>query len=391
MQFRVTACAFALATLTAAASGAASAAGLKEMVYSSYAPPKHAMNAYGIAPLLEELTAAGIPWKLVTGGQMFSAQNTLKGIGNRTADGGGPVVTPYTRSELKHANLIGDLMMFGSSGLAMTGAALETFFLGACPGCIDDFKKNGVTYLSGFGSGGYALMCNKPVKTVADVAGKKVRTTGALGRWAKSMGATPVNMTAGDMVEAMARGQIDCIMGPMAWLKSYPLEDSVTHIYDYDLGALAGIGLFNINNKVWEGYDDAQKRRIWAAQPAAIARTVVLGYIGDNERSRKVAKARGIVMSPQDEAVRVLWAEHKKEDYDAAVKHAAKLQVEAPEKIADAFIAAIAKWNKLVDGPKLHEKIAAADADEAKLAEVAKAFEAMLRDEIYAKADPSKL
>jgi hypothetical protein len=374
-----------------AAAWTVAAAGMTEMVYSSYAPPKHAMNVYGIEPMFKELNAAGIPWKLVAGGQMFSAQNTLKGIGNRTADGGGPVVTPYTRSELKHANVIGDLMMFGSSGLAMTGASLETFFMGDCPGCIGDFKKHGVMYLSGYGSGGYALMCNKAVKGVADVAGKKVRTTGALGRWAKAMGATPVNMTAGDMVEAMARGQIDCIMGPLAWLKSYPLEDSVTHIYDYDLGALSGIGLFNINLKVWQGYVDEQKRRIWAAQPSAIAMTVVLGYIGDNERSRKVAKAKGIVLTPQDEAVLKLWTEYKKDDYETAIKNAEKLEIKDSRKIADAFIAHIDKWNKLVGARKLHEKINAADADDAKLMEVSKAFERLLRDEIYSKVDPLKL
>jgi hypothetical protein len=363
---------------------------MKEMVYSSYLPPKHLMNTYGIEPMFKELAAEGIPWKLVTGGQMFSAQNTLKGIGNRTADGGGPVVTPYTRSELKHANIAADLLMSGQESMAMSAAAVDHYFTG-CPECLADYKRNGSVYLSGYGVGGYSLLCNKQVASLADVHGKKIRTTGAQGRWAKAMGGTPVNMTSGDMVEAMARGQIDCIMGSIAWLKAYPLEDSVKSIFHYNLGALAGIGLFVVNNKVWAAYSDDQKKKIWAAQPGAMARTVVVGYIGDEARAEKLAKDKSIKVSKRDDATYNLWKGFTKNEYHLTIENAEKLGIKDGKHIADDFLAKLEKWNGLVAKAGLDKMIDDAGTDEAKLLAATKVYEDLVRKEIYAKVDPTKL
>ncbi|MGE0747740.1 MAG: hypothetical protein AB7K86_20940 [Rhodospirillales bacterium] len=389
MRFALTASALMFGAMTALGANAASAE-TKEMTYSSYLPPRHLMNTYGMAPMFDALEKQGIHFKLLTGGQLFSAQNTLKGIGNRTADAGGPVVTPYTRSDLRHANIVADLMMMARSPLAMSAAAVD-MYLANCPECFQDYRRNGTVYLSGYGVGGYSLLCNKVVKSMDDAAGKKMRTTGPLGRWAKALGGTPVNMTTGDMVEAMARGQIDCIVGPVAWLKAYPMADSVKSIYSYNLGSLAGVGLLVMNAKVWDGLSDDDQRKIWAQQPGGVARTVLSGYMGDDGRARKLAKQHDIPIYKAEPALYDMWREFRKSEYARTIEDAKTLGVKEPEKIADAFLKVLEKWDGLIETAGLEKMVEDAGDDEAKLTAATRVYEDLIRKNIYDKVDPTKL
>lgn len=384
MRFRLIACTAALS----AGVVIAGAAGAKEMVYSSYLPPKHLVNAYGIEPMFKEF-GPEVPWKLVTGGQLFSAQNTLKGVGNRTADGGGPIVLTYTRAELKHANIMADLMMLGRDEFSMTGAVLE-FILKDCPECREDYNKNGVVYLSGYGVGGYSFLCNKQVTNAAEAKGKKIRTTGPMGRWARALGGTPVNMTSGEMVEAVQRGQVDCIMGPVAWLKAYSMEDSIKYIWNYSLGSLSGISLFTLNKAAWNEHSDAQKKKIFAVQAAGVARTMVIGYAGDDERSRKIAKTKGIVIAEAKDDVRAIWAEHKKNEFEIAVQNGEKLGIKNARQIADNFAKSLAKWEGIVDQSGLRKAISEAGDDEVKLTAATRIYERLVSEHIYSKLDHTK-
>lgn len=379
-----------VAALAVAAAGAVSQAAAKDFTFSSYLPPKHAVNVYGLEPMFKAFEPE-VTWKLLAGGQLFSAQSTLKGIGNRTADGGGSIVVTYTRAELKHINVVTDLMMLADNEFAMNGAALEMILGDDCAGCKEDFVKHNVVYLSGYGVGDYALLCNKEVKDLADVKGKKVRTTGAMGRWAKAMGGTPVNMTSGDMVEAINRGQLDCIMGPVAWLKAYSMEDSVKYIYDYKLGSLPAVGLFAVNRAAWNEHTPAQKKKIIDAQADSIARTMIIGYSGDDARVRALAKQRGIVITPASDNLRTAWNEHNKGEIDLTVQNGEKLGIKNARQIVDTFLGKLKRWNELVAQSGLRAKIAAAGADEAALMEVSKIYGKLLQDNVYGKIDPAKL
>jgi TRAP-type C4-dicarboxylate transport system substrate-binding protein len=62
---------------------------------------------------------------------------------------------------------------------------------------------------------------SKPVKTLEDLKGLKIRGTGRSGEIVKALGAitTPVEMM--DMYESLRRGVIDGNMGPYEQLKSF--------------------------------------------------------------------------------------------------------------------------------------------------------------------------
>ena len=378
-----------LAAGAALAMTAGTAAAQKTYTYGQWLPPKHNVNLHGLKPMVDELTKNGVPWKLVTGGQLFSAKATLKSVGNRTAEAG-LIVPSYTRTNLKHAFIVADLLMLGENELIMNGAAHETYFFN-CPECLNDYKKAKTVYLSGYGVGGYSLLCRKPVSKVADIKGLKVRTTGALGRWARALGGTPISMTMGDVPEAIKRGQIDCIIGPIAWIKSYPIEDSVKSVFNYNFGSYSGLGLVVMNRKAWDEYSDDQKRKVWAAQPGAIARSMISGYLGDDLKSRAMAKKLGIKITPVDAEIKALWEEHKKNEIQTAINNAKKLKVKNPEKIVNAFLKNIEKWRTIVANAGLSNMIAAAGPEEGSLKKATAVYQDLMQKHIYSKIDPTKL
>jgi TRAP-type C4-dicarboxylate transport system substrate-binding protein len=381
---------FAMLATAAAAmawmSGAAVAQ--KAYTYGQWLPPKHNINLKALKPMIEEL-GKDVPWRLVTGGQLFSAKSSLKSIGNRTAEAG-LIVPSYTRSNLKHAYIIADMLMLGKSELVMNAAGLNTLFFD-CPECLGDYDKAGTIYLSGYGVGGYSLLCRKMVKSFADAKGLKLRTTGALGRWARAIGGTPISMTMGDVPEAIKRGQIDCIIGPIAWLKSYPIADAVKSIYNYSLGSYSTVGLVVMNRAAWDSYSDAQKRKMWDVQPGAIARGMIDGYLGDDLTSRAMAKKLGIPITPAGPDVAPLWEKHKKNEVATVLKNAKKLGVKNPEKIVNAMIKNIDKWTKIIAASGLSDTIAQAGLDKDALGPATEKYRKLLVEHIYSKIDPLKL
>ena len=116
-----------------------------EMVYGSYLPPKHNVNTYGLTPYFKAL-GSEVPWKLVTGGQLFSGKATLKSVGNRVAEAG-LVVPAYVQGPLKHAFISMDLMFAATDALVMNAAVMDTF-VNDCPECLNDYRRANTVLLA---------------------------------------------------------------------------------------------------------------------------------------------------------------------------------------------------------------------------------------------------
>ena len=345
----------------------------KEFIYGSYVPPKHALNALGLKPMFEQLKGS-VNWKLVTGGQLFGAKTTLKSVGGRIADAGF-VIAPYTQRELKHAFTLNDMMFAGKDPLAVNAAVLETLFFD-CPDCQNDFKRHNTIFVAGYATMDFALMCNKKVASLADAKGKKMRTTGAYGRWAKAIGGTPVSMTSGDMIEAIERGQIDCIVGPIAWVKRYPILDSVKYVLDYPFGSFPLVGLLVMNLDAWKEHTTAQKAAVLRASPGAIARVMIDGYMADANKARAaVRNKKGATLVKGGKDFDAVLREHRKKDLAIVAARAKKRGVSNPARIIDAYLKNLAAWEKTMAGT---------GRDTA-------SYEKVLWQRIYSKIDPNKM
>jgi len=346
------------------------------MVYGSYLPPKHNVNTYGLTPYFKAL-GSEVPWKLVTGGQLFSGKATLKSVGNRAAEAG-LVVPAYVQGPLKHSFISMDLMFVATDALVMNAAVMDTF-INDCPECLNDYKKAKTVLLGTYAIDGFVLHCRKPVKSLKAIKGKRVRTTGAMGRWARALGGTPVAMTSGDMVEAINRGQLDCILGAMAWLKAYPIVDSIKSILTLNKGA-ATVDLFVMNREAWNELSTSQKKTMIRNMPKAVANVMIDGYIGDYYRAQALAKSKNIEIIAPGAGLEPVFAKFKAKEAAAVIKKASKRGAKDAKGIVAAINRNYAKWEKIL-GPM----------DRTKLGPLSARYEKLLWERIYSKIDPAKL
>ena len=373
MRIRLTIATAVLAGAVAFASGPIAA---KNFVYGSYLPPKHNVNSYGLRPYFKAL-GSEVPWKLVAGGQLFSGKSTLKSVGNRTAEAG-LVVPAYVQSALKHAFISMDLMFAATDAVVMNAAVMDTM-INDCPECLNDYRRAKTVLLATYSIDGFSLLCRKDVKSLGDIRGKRIRTTGAMGRWAKTLGGTPVAMTSGDMVEAINRGQLDCILGAVAWLKAYPIIDSIKSIYLLNKGS-ATVDLFVINRAAWNELSRSQQKTMLRKMPKAVANVVIDGYIGDYKRALVMAKSKGIPVYIPESKLDGVFAKFQAKEADVVVKRANKRGAKRSRQIVDAIFAKYKKWEKIL-GPM----------DRSNLPALSARYEKLLWQHIFSKIDPAKL
>ena len=357
------------------------------LIFSNTSPPDNAKNVHGAMPMIRELENT-IDMELVAGGQLFDSRTSLVSIGGGIA-GSGEVITSYSRSYLKHAVIVNDLMYLGRSELVIGAAATETL-LQNCPECMNDFAENNTLFLSGGAAASYSMLCRDAVASIADVKGKKFRAVGANRRWVRALGGVPVSLSLSDMVEGLSRGLVNCIVGPIAWLKSFPISDEVKYVYAYNVGAFS-FATMVINRDSWDRFDDGQKNALWQAQPGLSARNVVQLYIADAIRARILAKEKNIPIVEGAEDLNAFWEEFKKTEVDTVNEMSMDMGVEDPQSISESFVRNIAKWEAIISASNLTETLDMDEVDEDRLLAAVDEYTQLLRVNIYDKIDPLQL
>ena len=101
---------------------------------------------------------------------------------------------------------------------------------------------------------------NKPIKTLEDLKGVKIRGTGRSGDVVKALGATVVPVEMMDMYESLRRGVMEGNMGPFEQLKSFKTGDVLRyHTTSYMAGS--GYTFYVIFNKAkWDSLPEEAKK-----------------------------------------------------------------------------------------------------------------------------------
>jgi TRAP-type C4-dicarboxylate transport system substrate-binding protein len=102
------------------------------------------------------------------------------------------------------------------------------------------------------------LYCNKPLKGLEDVKGRKVRVQGvSQGDLVAALGGTGVTIPFAEVVPALQRGTVDCgITGTMPAYKA-GWHEVVTHVVNVPLGFTVGYLVVSLNT--WNQLDDKTK------------------------------------------------------------------------------------------------------------------------------------
>lgn len=326
--------------------GAASA---ETFTYSSYAGPKHAVNELALPFWFEdvkELTGGEVEWQLVTGGQLMSGRETVAGVSDGIADAG-MVVPSYTPSAIPSIATLYTTLVFGDDVVAAGGAVLETLMLD-CPACKEDLKRNNVVAFAGYSATPFMLMCTRPVTSMAELRGMKVRASGAGVNMMQMAGATPVAMDPADGATAMQRGTIDCVLGSVNWLQSYGYQDVAKHVLNFPLGMMGPVITGFMNRDRWEALSDEHKQAFIDAAPALDARGVIDAYYGVDQEVLASVAERGVQLhEPTSDDLNELVEKYQVEARETTVREMQGLGLEDPGAIIDAYQRNLEKWREL--------------------------------------------
>jgi TRAP-type C4-dicarboxylate transport system substrate-binding protein len=352
-------------------------ASAKELIYGSGMPDKSTTMSVGSKGFFDDLEKASkgqLKFKILASGQVVTLVNAMEGLRDGLVDSGF-IVPVFNRKTLLYSNVLFDMQAFGSDAAAVTGAVAETMLLD-CPKCADEYNKQNIVMLASYANTPYNLMCNKPVKSLADVANLKIRTDGVTARLARAMNAVPVNITPVEATTALQRGGVDCVLGGIAWLTNFGYMDSITHVIEHDLGSPRAFSFFAMNREAWKSLPLDQKKLILENLPMGLARLTFVANIKADDDIRKLGKDKGLVFTKGGKEFDDLMAKHKKSEQTAVANVMKELGVQNPEEVMNIFQKNLAKWEKI-----------SSERVKGNMEEFAK----VLKEEIYSKLDPAKL
>lgn len=297
---------------------------------------------------------------------LLSLSEMSSGINHGITDIG-YVLAPYFPSEYPHIIMASELSMLleldddlkSKQGLAYAGAMAELIFLN-CPECNKEFSNQNQVYTGGAASGIYRLLCNKPITTLKDLKGARIRAGGsAWARWASHFDASSVSLSGNEVFEALNQGVVDCAAISATELSGLNLKDAVTDItMNIPGGVFAAGGTANINQSVWKEMTEEQRKGMLHAG-AVLAAEISYNYETYGKRDLEAAKAEGVEIHTAGPAVVKASQEYIRESSDKiAENYSQKYGMKRADELLDTMRPLVERWISLVEDIDNSEELA---------------------------------
>ncbi|NLQ17306.1 TRAP transporter substrate-binding protein [Marinomonas sp. M1K-6] len=260
----------------------------EELKFASFTPPFHTINASVIEKLNADLSAA-------TNGDL-----TVRGYHGGEL-GAGPA-EQYIRVLQGAADMSWGLPGYTSSQF---GKTMISELPGAIPEDMPGYEALWRAYDKHLsqefpGTKPLALwtsepnifiMRNKVIRTPADLAGLKIRVAGTTAaEVAKALGATPVQMPASQIYNAMQTGLIDGVITGASTLTDFKLDEVADAL---TLGAPLGrLAFYTVLNRgTYDGLSKDQKAALDAASGAGLSKSAEDAWLETATAALKIARA----------------------------------------------------------------------------------------------------
>lgn len=127
-----------------------------------------------------------------------------------------------------------------STTIAMDAATKLSFAGSAASKLLEEeAKKNNIKYLM-WTPIDYELLTKNPIKSLADLKGLKIRSTGQfLPLQLQAFGAIPITMVTAEWYEGLSRGTIDGLPAVKAWAAGYKLYEVAKYV-SFQWGSIVG-------------------------------------------------------------------------------------------------------------------------------------------------------
>jgi TRAP-type C4-dicarboxylate transport system substrate-binding protein len=227
-----------------------------KLTFSIFFPPTHgqAIAAIDFGKEIEKRTNGKVQITAFPGGTLTKAPLCYDGVVKGISDMGNSCFA-YTRGRFPVMAAV-DLPMGYTSGTVATRVANE-FAKSVNPKELQDVK---VLYVHAHGPG--LLHTKKPVRTLEDLKGMKIRATGLSAKVVEALGGVPVAMPQGGTYEALKKGVVEGTFSPMEVLKGWKQGEVIKYTTEcYSVGYTTA--MFVVMNKAK-----------WNALPADVKKVI---------------------------------------------------------------------------------------------------------------------
>ena len=227
-----------------------------KLTFSIFFPPTHgqAIAAIDFGKEIEKRTDGKVQITAFPGGTLTKAPQCYDGVVKGISDMGNSCFA-YTRGRFPVMAAV-DLPMGYTSGTVATRVANE-FAKSVNPKELQDVK---VLYVHAHGPG--LLHTKKPVRTLEELKGMKIRATGLSAKVVEALGGVPVAMPQGGTYEALKKGVVEGTFSPIEVLKGWKQGEVIKYTTEcYSVGYTTA--MFIVMNKAK-----------WNALPADVKKVI---------------------------------------------------------------------------------------------------------------------
>ena len=259
-----------------------------KLSYSIFFPPTHiqCITATNWAAEIEKRSGGRVKITIYPAGSLTKADQCYEGVMKGISDIGMSCFA-YTRGRFPLLEAL-DLPLGYPNGRVATRIANDMVRK------YQPAELAGAHTLYVHAHGPGVLASKKPVKTLEDLKGLKVRATGLSAKVAGNLGATPVAMSQPETYEALAKGVVDATLCPIETLKGWKQGEVIQYVVESPAIAYT-TAMFVVMNK-----------EKWAALPADIQKIF-------NEVSAEYVAWHGQAWDEADKAGRAFVTDLKKE------------------------------------------------------------------------------
>ncbi|SEG61206.1 TRAP-type C4-dicarboxylate transport system, substrate-binding protein [Thalassococcus halodurans] len=243
----------------------------------------------GFADAAAEASGGSVTMDIQWGGALFKANAALAGIADGVADLGTIIAVYFPKEMVAYG--IADLPLENPD--AWVGMKATDELMRTDASIQANLADMNLVYIGTFTTSAVHIACKGgAIRSVDDIAGKKVRGVGAYGNTFKEFGANMVPMSIYDAYQGLDTGLLDCSQGysyAIAALKQQEVIDSYTLL---NWGQVGALGIF-MNKDAYDALDASAQEALLTAGAEV---PDLLGELitADNEKAVQTMKDAGV-------------------------------------------------------------------------------------------------
>ncbi len=228
-----------------------------ELKYSSFFPAQYGLGqaATAWAKEVEKRTNGKLKVTVYPGGTLTKATEVYEGVVMGASDIGQSCLA-YTRGRFPLMEVL-DLPGYPYNAI-VTSKVVYDFYKKYKP---KELADSHILYIHAHPPGSI-ITAKKPVKTLEDLKGLRIRSTGLSSKIVEALGGTPVAMSKGGQYDAMMKGVVDGTTGSLNELKGWRLSEVAKYTTFYPKVGYVTAMFITMNKSKWDALPEDMKETL---------------------------------------------------------------------------------------------------------------------------------